>query len=119
MRINDYDYQVEIVGQGNPTWVFLHGFLGSKADFAKIVPCGTKIYITAYGFAKNDKNLPENNFTVAHQVHDLVALLTALQINSINLVGYSMGGSFSTFLCNSATTVSETIIFRKWNCRNC
>ncbi|WP_395319821.1 2-succinyl-6-hydroxy-2,4-cyclohexadiene-1-carboxylate synthase [Fructilactobacillus frigidiflavus] len=91
MKINGYDYQIEISGQGNPTWVFLHGFLGSKADFTKIVPRGTKIYITAYGFAENDATLPAHHFSTDHQVQDLAALFASLQVSSINLVGYSMG----------------------------
>lgn len=91
MKINGYDYQIKIVGHGQPTWVFLHGFLGSQADFTKIVPRGTKIYLTAYGFAKSDQNLPAVNFTTNHQVQELKSLFAKLNLTSINLVGYSMG----------------------------
>lgn len=91
MIINGYDYKIKIIGKGQPTWVFLHGFLGSQDDFANIVPRGTKIYITAYGFAEKDQTLPAANFTVEHQVQDLITLLANLHVNSINLVGYSMG----------------------------
>lgn len=91
MKINGYDYQIKIVGHGQPTWVFFHGFLGSQADFAKIVPRGTKIYLTAYGFAEHDQTLPATNFMVDHQAQDLMLLFKKLKLTTINLVGYSMG----------------------------
>lgn len=41
IEIDGYPYMYEKTGAGKPVWVFLHGFLGSHADFAEIAPQGT------------------------------------------------------------------------------
>lgn len=90
--INDYPYHVRIVGEGNPTWVFFHGFMGSYAEFEQIDPQGTRIYIDLLGFGNQAPVVADApRFSAENQVKDLVALFDLFDLHDIRLVGYSMG----------------------------
>jgi 2-succinyl-6-hydroxy-2,4-cyclohexadiene-1-carboxylate synthase len=90
--IRDYPYQVTIAGEGQPTWLFLHGFLGSSADFDGIDPNGTSVKIDLLGFGSNAPEVPLERFEMAEQIADIIAVLDNLDIEKVNIVGYSMGG---------------------------
>lgn len=99
IEINNYPYEVEITGSGTPTWVFLHGFMGSYADFEKINPQGTCIKINLFGFGKHAPLIEKGEmFHMKHQVDSLAKLFKKLKLKAINLVGYSMGGRLALSL---------------------
>lgn len=89
--INDYSYQVNVVGEGQPTWVFLHGFLGSQQEFSEIRPIGTSVYVTLKGFGPNAPLVTTEDLLVKNQIQDIKQLLEELKMTKVNLVGYSMG----------------------------
>ncbi|WP_429971689.1 2-succinyl-6-hydroxy-2,4-cyclohexadiene-1-carboxylate synthase [Fructilactobacillus sp. Tb1] len=111
MKINGYNYDISMVGTGKPTWLFLHGFLGSKNDFAKIVPRGTCVYVTTYGFTATDKQVPATGFEYQNQITDLVKILDNLKIDQVNLVGYSMGARLAlSFAIDNPTRIKHLFL---------
>lgn len=92
IEIEGYPYTYTIEGSGTPVWVFLHGFLGSQADFASIKPQGTRIYLDLLGLGVDKPTVADaHRFAAETQVAELHHLLTALKLRDIRLVGYSMG----------------------------
>lgn len=91
IEINGYQYQYVIKGTGKPTWLFLHGFLGSGQDFQAIQPAGRRIYLTLKGFGADDPVVSATDLTLTAQVADLVTFIEALNLAPLRLVGYSMG----------------------------
>ena len=92
VSINGYEYELEIQGAGQPTWLFLHGFMGSLADYQGIDPTGTRIYLNLFGFGTQSQTVVQpKRFMVRQQVTDIYQLLDKLAIDQVNLVGYSMG----------------------------
>lgn len=90
--INNYEYDVMIAGAGQPVWLFMHGFMGSMAEYQNVQPKGTRIYLNLLGFDPNAQVVkPAQRFRWREQVNDLNALLNQLDIQKVNLVGYSMG----------------------------
>ncbi|AIG65898.1 2-succinyl-6-hydroxy-2,4-cyclohexadiene-1-carboxylate synthase [Weissella tructae] len=91
VTINDYPYQVTIEGDGQPTWVFFHGFLGSQHEFSAIKPKGTCVYIDLLGFGMAAPTVSVERLSVSQQIGDLKQLFDALNLEQVHLVGYSMG----------------------------
>lgn len=90
-----YDYLLHRENTEQPVFVFLHGFLGSKQDFAKIYTDFHQPFlaIDLLGFAENrHQNIDESRFSQNAQVDDLEKIFQKLKLSKINLVGYSMGG---------------------------
>ncbi|CAH0417818.1 2-succinyl-6-hydroxy-2,4-cyclohexadiene-1-carboxylate synthase [Periweissella ghanensis] len=91
--VDGYPYEVTLIGSGAPTWVFLHGFMGTGADFAQIQPHGTCVYLNLFGFGPDAPVVSDGTlFHMKHQTQSLAALFKALAFPPVNLVGYSMGG---------------------------
>lgn len=90
--INNYEYEAMIIGTGQPAWLFMHGFMGSMAEYQDVQPKGTRIYLNLLGFGPSAQIVkPAQRFQWREQVNDLNELLNQLNIKKVNLVGYSMG----------------------------
>lgn len=98
--INDVKYNVKLLGQGEPIWFLLHGFMGSLHDFDKIAPHlpGTVLVPDLLGHGLSTSQIPSSRFTVIRQVKDLISLTSHFKISKLNLVGYSMGGRLALSL---------------------
>lgn len=76
--------------------VFLHGFMGSAQDWSKITPEFTVKYnpiaISLPGHGTTKSDFPDNIFDIEHTCLELKALIESMNISSLILVGYSMGG---------------------------
>ncbi|MBM7543425.1 2-succinyl-6-hydroxy-2,4-cyclohexadiene-1-carboxylate synthase [Weissella beninensis] len=107
--INNYLYEYEVRGQGQPFWLFLHGFMGSHADFANIKPQGTCIYLNLLGFGQKQPIIAKTRMTIQSQVQDLAQILTELAIDKVNLVGYSMGGRLAIAFTLTYPTMIEQL----------
>ncbi|MFD1318323.1 2-succinyl-6-hydroxy-2,4-cyclohexadiene-1-carboxylate synthase [Loigolactobacillus zhaoyuanensis] len=75
-------------------WLFLHGFMGSSADFAPFATklSGYRISLDLLGFGPQAATVPATRLAMTPQIQDLAALLAELGVTQVNLVGYSMGG---------------------------
>ncbi|MBM7616531.1 2-succinyl-6-hydroxy-2,4-cyclohexadiene-1-carboxylate synthase [Weissella uvarum] len=92
IEVRGYPYHYEQKGTGTPTWLFLHGFMGSHADFEAINPRGTAIYLDLLGFGPNAPVVKDSHrFQAEQQIADLQTLIQNLTQQPVQLVGYSMG----------------------------
>ena len=88
-------YYVHIEGEGPPV-VFLHGFTGSHLTwqpvYTQLKQNYTTIAIDLLGHGLSDKPLSHTRYTIEHTNHDLNYIFKQLKLESVRLVGYSMGG---------------------------
>lgn len=90
-----YNYQTNLTDPTKKIYVFLHGFLGSKKDFEKLIDGFSEQYLILdlLGFGANrDQEIPKDRFVQANQINDLENIFEQLGLSKIDLVGYSMGG---------------------------
>lgn len=94
IKVNGQQYLVEQEGSGQPTWLLLHGFMGSHADFGQVTAGlpGQVLTVDLLGHGQTTASHDPWDYDMAQQAADLAAILAQLEINHINLVGYSMGG---------------------------
>lgn len=92
---NKYHYEASITNPDEPVFVFLHGFLGSKKDFYKLLNDFPKQYLVLdlLGFGENrTSNVKPEAFDQLNQIRELNQIFVHFKLRQINLVGYSMGG---------------------------
>lgn len=82
------------------TAVFLHGFLGSGAEFDAIVAQLPNSCLTI-DLPGHGKTQFSNEYTMENTADAIVKLLNELEIDQANLVGYSMGGRLGLYLALS------------------
>jgi 2-succinyl-6-hydroxy-2,4-cyclohexadiene-1-carboxylate synthase len=99
LDIRDATYHLEIEGDlaAEPAVVLLHGFSGSGADWADLIPRframgRSTVTIDLLGHGRSDTPEDPARYTMASTVRDLDSILAALGIESADWVGYSMGG---------------------------
>lgn len=94
ITLNETTYYVQITGHGQPTWLLLHGFMGSHHDFDQIRPQLPGTVISPDLLGHGQTVAPQNKvFSMAQQIKDLLALCNHLVSQPpLYLVGYSMGG---------------------------
>jgi 2-succinyl-6-hydroxy-2,4-cyclohexadiene-1-carboxylate synthase len=98
-------YQFHYVSQGDrelPVVLFLHGFLGSSADFAATIDHLSKHFcclaVDLPGHGKTVVDREDELYTMPQAANAIVTWLDALQISRCFLVGYSMGGRLALYL---------------------
>jgi 3-oxoadipate enol-lactonase len=121
-RSNEFNIYYEVNGQGEPI-VFVHGLGSSTRDWEFQVSAFSKSYqvitFDLRGHGQSDK--PKGPYAISMFAADLVALLQAVGIEPIHLVGLSLGGCIAfqfaidypamvktLTIVNSAPTVGET-----------
>ncbi|MEM6647976.1 MAG: 2-succinyl-6-hydroxy-2,4-cyclohexadiene-1-carboxylate synthase [Bacteroidota bacterium] len=79
--------------------VWLHGFMGSGADWSDVTATlpGEHLAIDLPGHGANI-GLPDAAYTMAGATAQLLATLDAKGWDSVNLVGYSMGGRLALYI---------------------
>lgn len=86
---------------GKPVIIFLHGFLGSSADWDFMVRQFQAEYrclrVDLPGHGQTQLANPEH-YSMPHTARLLINLLDHLQIKKANLLGYSMGGRLALYL---------------------
>ncbi len=78
-----------------PTLCFLHGFMGSSADWASIVQAlGDEFYSLTIDLPGHGRSLdrPEEAYSVLGATEAVVETLDATGVDACTFVGYSMGG---------------------------
>mgnify|MGYP000468688987 CR=1 FL=1 len=94
-KVNDIQVYYELHGaEGKPVILFLHGLGSSVRDWEFQLPYFTNDYrvllVDMRGHGRSDK--PKGPYTMPLFARDVVALLDQLKIDSVHLVGLSMGG---------------------------
>lgn len=116
IRIRGVDINVEITGEENlPTVVLLHGFTGSIASWREVVKLFKGKYRTVAvdltGHGKSSSPDDVNRYSMKQQLADLEELFTALSLDEIILIGYSMGGRIAlAYTINYPNRISSLIL---------
>jgi 2-succinyl-6-hydroxy-2,4-cyclohexadiene-1-carboxylate synthase len=94
-QLNGLDFHVEIDGTGPPL-LLLHGFTGSVRAWDGLRPAlrqrATLIALDLIGHGHTSSPGDAARYTLDWCARDLGALLDELRLDSVNLLGYSMGG---------------------------
>ena len=103
--INDLQLHVERAGAGPPL-LLLHGFTGSADEWAALVAQLAAqhelIAVDLIGHGRSSAPADLERYSMEHCVADLLALLGALGLGRIDLLGYSMGGRVALQLATAA-----------------
>jgi 2-succinyl-6-hydroxy-2,4-cyclohexadiene-1-carboxylate synthase len=92
---NDVNYFVEITGEGPPV-LFLHGFTGDSTTWeeltSKLRPNFKCISVDIIGHGKSDAPIDPERYAIEKVAEDLECILHELDVHSVSILGYSMGG---------------------------
>ncbi len=95
MLINGVRYHVETQGAGDPL-VLLHGFTGSGANWAQHVDAFARrfqvVTVDLLGHGGTESPPDPARYRMELAAQDLIVLFDALDLPTVNLLGYSMGG---------------------------
>src|SRR4051812_15499994 len=94
MKLQDFHFLHSSAGSDRPWIVFLHGLLGSAANWRRVTPLFSKNYnvlaLDQRGHGKSFK--PTKGFTPKDFARDLKFIFDELKIPKAIVVGHSMGG---------------------------
>ncbi|AXI09833.1 2-succinyl-6-hydroxy-2,4-cyclohexadiene-1-carboxylate synthase [Oceanobacillus zhaokaii] len=103
-------YWYEIHGEGIPV-VLLHGFTGSTATWQQFIDeQKDKLQIIAIDLPGHGNTETKEPITMEACCHDLSQLLQFLRLDSIHLLGYSMGGRTALSLAMLYPELIEKLI---------
>ena len=93
--IDGYNYNVEVLGEGNPIF-FLPGGPGNSHDymqgnFGQYYKTNTVVFFDWLGRGKSDNAKDVSEYSVEHDVYIIEQLRKLLGFNKISLVGHSYG----------------------------
>jgi 2-succinyl-6-hydroxy-2,4-cyclohexadiene-1-carboxylate synthase len=95
LKLNGLDFHIEVEGEGPPL-LLLHGFTGSVRAWDDIRPQLARdarvIAIDLIGHGHSASPPDCARYTLEWCARDLAALLDGLQLDGVDLLGYSMGG---------------------------
>ena len=101
VKINNLDFQVEVCGEGFPL-LLLHGFTGDSSTWTPFCPIWGKhsrlIIPDIIGHGKTASPDEIKYYQMESVASDLIRLLDLLEIDQIDLLGYSMGGRLALTL---------------------
>lgn len=113
MKLKVNAIYAEIFGEGEPL-LLLHGFTGSMRSWDAFVPGLSKDYqvivVDLHGHGQADSPEDPDSYTTERTVQDLVALLDELQLTSVHVLGYSMGGRIALSLAMLAPARVRSLI---------
>jgi esterase len=113
MNISDFNFQV--AGNENGPWlVFLHGLLGSKANWRRITPAFENDFrILTFDQRGHGRSFrPKNEvYDLGDFVTDLEFLFENLKIEKANILGHSLGGRVATlFTAKNPDKVTKLVL---------
>jgi 2-succinyl-6-hydroxy-2,4-cyclohexadiene-1-carboxylate synthase len=101
IKVKDISYHVEVCGEGFPL-LLLHGFTGDSSTWTPFCPVWGKhsklIIPDIIGHGKTESPEDINHYKIESAAEDLILLLDQLEIEKIDLLGYSMGGRLALTL---------------------
>jgi 2-succinyl-6-hydroxy-2,4-cyclohexadiene-1-carboxylate synthase len=114
-RLNGLDFYIEVDGGGAPL-LLLHGFTGSLRTWDEVrlgLACSANkrlIVVDLIGHGRSAAPADWRRYTLDWAARDLAALLDALKVDTINLLGYSMGGRVALHFAVSAPERIGTLV---------
>ncbi|MDK2820228.1 MAG: 2-succinyl-6-hydroxy-2,4-cyclohexadiene-carboxylate synthase [Clostridia bacterium] len=95
LKLNDINYYVNVHGKGFPL-LLLHGFTGSSENWHPFIKFWEHsfqlIMVDIIGHGKTESPDNAKRYSMDYVTDDLLELLNKLDLDKINLLGYSMGG---------------------------
>lgn len=95
MNIRGVEYHVEVMSNDGEPLVLLHGFTGSSFNWNEVInefPDYKLIVIDIIGHGQSASPVDPLRYQIEEVVRDLVLILNEMNIEKVNLLGYSMGG---------------------------
>ncbi|UJR83404.1 alpha/beta fold hydrolase [Sandaracinus amylolyticus] len=107
LRVRGVELACEEHGEGARALVLVHGYTGSRRDFAWVAPALAAherrvIVIEQRGHGRSTWLRDDEAYTLDALTHDLGAALDALELDRVDLVGHSMGGQVALRLALDA-----------------
>jgi 2-succinyl-6-hydroxy-2,4-cyclohexadiene-1-carboxylate synthase len=113
MRLNDLDFHIEIEGSG-PDLVLLHGFTGSVRAWddvrPKLAAFSRVVSIDLIGHGDSSAPDEAERYSLEWSARDLTALVDLLGLQTVHLLGYSMGGRVALHFAVQAPARVTTLI---------
>jgi 2-succinyl-6-hydroxy-2,4-cyclohexadiene-1-carboxylate synthase len=101
LRVQDVDYHYQQRGQGSPL-VLLHGFTGRVENWAHLLPVLAQQYETVaidlLGHGRTTAPANPDRYAMPRAAADLATLFQDLDLPTVKLWGYSMGGRLALYL---------------------
>jgi len=98
----DADLNYEVSGDRlSPTVLFLHGFMGSSADWRDVrVPLGDRTFCVAVDLPGHGASLgmAPDTYSIEGAARAMISILDDLEVVRPIVVGYSMGGRLALYL---------------------
>lgn len=94
LTVNGVEYQVDINGEGVPL-LLLHGFTGSKGTWEFLMPMLAGCRLVApdlIGHGQTDSPESPARYSMEQAARDIKAIIDRLGLDSVHILGYSMGG---------------------------
>lgn len=116
LTINNVKINVEVQGTrtSGPTVVLLHGFTGSTSSWhslaAALTPSYKVVMIDALGHGKSEAPTDPARYSLPNVAADFVAILDALELDQVALLGYSMGGRMALHIATVASDRLHSLI---------
>ncbi|MSQ23625.1 MAG: 2-succinyl-6-hydroxy-2,4-cyclohexadiene-1-carboxylate synthase [Chloroflexi bacterium] len=105
IQVNGLDFSVELTGAGAPV-LLLHGFTGSTAAWGPIRSWLAEhrqvIGVDLIGHGRSACPADPDRYTMEHAVADLSAVLDRLNLDQVDVMGYSMGARLALFFAVEA-----------------
>lgn len=100
----------DVTGSGPPV-ILVHGLLGSHRWWAKNIPDLARSFrVYAIDLEGFGGNLTRRPFALSRAVDSLVHFMSEMDLESVRLIGHSMGGLISLELANRVETRIEQLI---------
>ena len=111
--INEVDYRYIDVGTGEPL-LLLHGFTGSKETWDTLINALSSQYrviaLDLLGHGETNSPIDESRYRMEEVANDIREFLDKLEIKSVHLLGYSMGGRLALYFALHYPTYITSLI---------
>ena len=114
IKISNNDYlNYEVIGEG-PSLVMLHGFLANQSTFSRQLESFSENYqlilLNLRGSAGSNYAVPPNYGLATSDLEDLLAILDAENMHSVNLFAHSSGGATAFALARNVPSRVDRIV---------
>ncbi|MDZ7682554.1 MAG: 2-succinyl-6-hydroxy-2,4-cyclohexadiene-1-carboxylate synthase [Fodinibius sp.] len=122
LNINGQTYACNIHQRDEqlPYLLMLHGFMGDRRVFShlinELISFCNPITVDLLGFGRSSKPTKSERYQVQNQIQDLSLLIEQLDLNSVILFGYSMGGRLALNIALRQQAIFDGLVLESANC---